>query len=110
MFISPAYAQGFGGGGENLLVNLLPFVLIFVVMYFLILRPQQKRMKEHRDMVAALRRGDTVVLAGGIIGKVTKVRDDNEAEVEIAEGVKCRVVRTTISEVRSRGEPVKDKE
>ena len=110
MFITPAYAQGAGGGGGDLLIQLLPFILIFVVMYFLILRPQQKRMKDHRDMIGAVRRGDTVVLAGGIIGKVTKVKDETEIEVEIADGVKSRVVRSMISEVRSKGEPVKEKE
>lgn len=110
MFITPAYAQGIGGGGGDLLIQLLPFILIFVVMYFLILRPQQKRMKDHREMIASVRRGDTVVLSGGIIGKVTKVKDEAEIEVEIADGVKSRVVRSMISEVRSRGEPVKDKE
>lgn len=89
-------------------MGILPFILIFVVFYFLLIRPQQKRMKEHQEMVSALRRGDTIVTAGGIIGKVTKVVDDHEIQAEISEGVKIRVVRGTISEVRTKGEPVKD--
>ena len=108
MLISPAYAQGLGLGGDNMLVSLLPFILIFVIMYFLILRPQQKRVKMHQDMVQKLRRGDTVVTSGGLVGRVTKVTDDDQIEVEIAEGVKVRQMRQMISEVRAKGEPVKD--
>ena len=112
MFISPAFAQGgslFGGvGGDNMLVSLLPFVLIFVIMYFLILRPQQKRVKTHQEMVKNVRRGDTVVTNGGLVGKVTKVVDDNEIEIEIAPDVKIRQLRQMISDVRAKGEPVKD--
>lgn len=108
MFITPAYAQGLGGDGGGLLIQLLPFILIFVIMYLLILRPQQRRMKEHREMVANLRRGDTVVTSGGMIGKITKVVDDNEVEVELAKEMKVRVVRSTISEVRSKTEPARD--
>jgi preprotein translocase subunit YajC len=108
MLISPAYAQGMGLGGDNMLVSLLPFVLIFVIMYFLILRPQQKRVKMHQEMVKNLRRGDTVVTSGGLIGKVTKVVDDEQIEVEIGEGVKIRQARQMIAEVRAKGEPVKD--
>lgn len=104
MFITPAYAQSPGGGGD-FFVTLLPFILIFAIMYFLIIRPQQRRLREHREMVANLRRGDTVVTSGGIIGKVTKV-EDNELQVDIGDGMKVRVVRGTISEVRSKGEPV----
>jgi preprotein translocase subunit YajC len=109
MLISPAFAQGTGfGGGDSMLVSLLPFVLIFVIMYFLILRPQQKRVKMHQEMVKNLRRGDTVVTSGGLIGKVTKVVDDEQIEVEIGEGVKVRQSRQMIAEVRAKGEPVKD--
>ena len=112
MFITPAFAQGslFGGaGGEGgMLVSLLPFALIFVIMYFLILRPQQKRVKQHQEMVKALRRGDTVVTSGGLIGKVTKVVDDEQIEVELADGVRARQMRQMIAEVRAKGEPVKD--
>ncbi|MGI9382726.1 MAG: preprotein translocase subunit YajC [Methyloligellaceae bacterium] len=105
MLITPAYAQGAQGGGD-FFVTLLPFILIFVIMYFLIIRPQQRRVKEHREMVAGVRRGDMVVTSGGIIGKVTKVSDDNELQVEIADGVRVKVVRGTLSEVRTKGEPV----
>jgi len=111
MFISQAFAQGVGGSdGGGILFQLIPFILIFVVIYFLILRPQQKRAKEHREMVAALRRGDQVLTNGGLIGKISKVTDDGEdVEVEIAKGVKVRVMRHMISEVRSRTEPVASK-
>src|SRR5256884_2326554 len=108
MFVTPAFAQASPFGGDNMLVQLLPFVLIFVIMYFLILRPQQKRVKMHQEMVKNLRRGDTVVTSGGLIGKVTKVVDDEQIEVEIGEGVKIRQARQMIAEVRAKGEPVKD--
>ena len=85
--------------------QLLPLILIFGIMYFLLIRPQQKKMKDHQAMVAALRRGDQVVTQGGLIGKVSKVKDDNEVEVEIAEGVKVRVVRGTITQVLNKTEP-----
>ena len=113
MFISPAFAQGgslfgFGGGSDNMLVSLLPFVLIFVIMYFLILRPQQKKVKDHAELVKNIRRGDTVVTSGGLVGKITKVVDDDQIEVEIADGVRVRQLRQMISDVRAKGEPVKD--
>jgi len=82
---------------------LVPTILIIGIMYFLMIRPQQKRMKEHRELIAGIRRGDTVVTSGGIIGKVAKV-DENEVQVEVAEGVKIKIVRTTVSEVRGKGE------
>lgn len=107
MLITPAYAQGAAGGGD-FFVTILPFLLIFVIMYFMLIRPQQKRVKEHKEMVAALRRGDTVVTAGGLVGKVTKV-DEAEVEVQVAQGVKVKVVRSTISEVRNKTQPVADK-
>jgi preprotein translocase subunit YajC len=109
MLISPAFAQGspFGGGGD-LMTQLLPFVLIFVIMYFLILRPQQKRVKAHQEMVKNVRRGDTVVTSGGLVGKVTKVIDDDQIEVEIADGIRVRQVRAMVSDVRAKGEPVKE--
>lgn len=91
-----------------MLVSLLPFILIFVIMYFLILRPQQKRVKMHQEMVKNLRRGDTVVTSGGLIGKVTKVVDDEQIEIELAEGVRARQLRTMVTEVRAKGEPVKE--
>ncbi|MBC7133565.1 MAG: preprotein translocase subunit YajC [Roseovarius sp.] len=83
----------------------LPLILIFAIMYLLLIRPQQKKMKEHRAMVESLRRGDQVVTQGGLIGKVSKVKDEGEIEVELAEGVKVRVVRNTIAQVLSRTEP-----
>ncbi len=85
----------------------LPLILIFAIMYFLLIRPQQKKVKEHQAMVTALRRGDQVVTQGGLIGKVTKVKDDNEIEVELAEGVKVRVVQSTIAQVINKTEPAK---
>ena len=109
MLISPAYAQAANGGGDSGLLTLLPLVLIFVVFYFLLIRPQQKKMKHHKAMVGALRRGDKVVTAGGLIGTVTKVIDDNEMQVELAEGVRVRVVRGTISEVLAKTETGKSK-
>ena len=113
MFISTAFAQGslFGGGAGGdggMLMSLLPFVLIFVIMYFLILRPQQKRVKTHAEMVKNVRRGDTVVTNGGLIGKVTKVIDDDQIEIEVADDVRIRQMRQMISDVRAKGEPVKD--
>jgi len=108
MFITPAYAQGAPAGGSDMLVSLLPFIAIFVIMYFLILRPQQKRVKTHNEMVKNLRRGDTVITNGGVIGKISKVIDDHEVEVEIAEGVKIRQVKQMVTEVRAKGEPIKE--
>ena len=105
--ITPAFAQGLGGGGSgDLVLQLVPFLLIFVIMYFLIIRPQQRRVKDHQELVKNVRRGDTIVTTGGIVGKVTKATDDPEIELEIADGVRVKLVRTMISEVRTRGEPV----
>jgi len=98
-----AYAQAGSGGFEMLNSLLVPTILIIGIMYFLMIRPQQKRMKDHRELIAGIRRGDTVVTSGGIIGKVTKV-DEHEVQVEIAEGVKIKIIRSTVSEVRSKGE------
>tara|TARA_Y100000815_G_scaffold14654_1_gene12768 strand:+ start:56158 stop:56580 length:423 start_codon:yes stop_codon:yes gene_type:complete len=108
MFVTPAYAQAAGGsaGGADVIMSILPFLLIFVVMYFLIIRPQRTQMKKRQEMLNAVRRNDTVVTGGGIIGKVSKVIDDNELEVEIAQNVKIRVARAMLSEVRVKGEPV----
>jgi len=114
MFITPAFAQGnplsglFGGDSGGMLTSLLPLILIVVIMYFLVLRPQQQRVKSHQSMVKALRRGDTVVTNGGLVGKVTKVVDDDQIEVEISDGVRVRQMRSMVSEVRAKGEPVKD--
>jgi len=108
MLITPAFAQGGAFGGDSMLVSLLPFVLIFVIMYFLILRPQQKRVKQHAEMVKNVRRGDTVVTSGGLVGKVTKVIDDDQIEVEVASDVRVRQMRSMIADVRAKGEPVKE--
>jgi len=109
MFITEALAQiGDQGGGSDFLISLLPFVLIFAIMWFLIIRPQQQRAKNHREMVSNVRRGDTIVTAGGIVAKVTKVHDDNEIQIEISDGVRIKLLKATISEVRTKGEPVKD--
>ena len=110
MFITPAFAQGAtgAGGGADMLIQLAPFLLIFVVMYFLILRPQQKRAKVHQEMVNSLRRGDVVVTGGGLVGKVTKVVDENEVELQIADNVRIRQIRAQIATVRAKGEPAKD--
>lgn len=104
MLVTPAYAQAAGGGG-GAIAQFLPLILIFAIMYFLLIRPQQKKMKEHRAMVEALRRGDQVVTAGGLIGKVTKVKDEDEVEVELTDGVKVRVVQSTIASVLNETEP-----
>ncbi len=111
MFITEAFAQTAapgGAGGADILMSILPFLLIFVVMYFLIIRPQRAAMKRRDELLKNIRRGDQVVTGGGIVGKVTKVMDNNELEVEIAEGIKIRVVRSGVSEVRVKGEPVKE--
>lgn len=105
MLISPAYAQGFGGAEG--LGPLLPLILIFVVFWFLLIRPQQKKAKEHRELLSQLKRGDQIVTSGGIIGKITKVVSDTELQVEIAEEVRVRVARGMVSEVLSRTEPAK---
>ncbi len=106
--ITPAFAQGAAAPGGDMILQFVPFVLIFVIMWFLIIRPQQRRVKEHREMINNVRRGDTVVTSGGIVGKVTRVIEDaNELEVEISDGVKVKLVRGMISEVRTKGEPVK---
>jgi preprotein translocase subunit YajC len=111
MLISPAYAQSpFGGGSTDMITSLLPFILIFVIMYFLILRPQQKRVKSHAEMVKNVRKGDTVITSGGLIGRVTKVVDDDQVEIEVADGVRVRQMRSMVSDVRAKGEPVKDDE
>jgi preprotein translocase subunit YajC len=98
-----AYAQAAQDTFGMLNSLLIPTMLIIGIMYFLMIRPQQKRLGDHRDMVAAIRRGDTIVTSGGIIGKVAKV-DDEELQVEITDGVKIKVVRSTVSEVRGKGE------
>lgn len=111
MFITPAFAQASGASpiaSTDMLIQFAPFVVIFAIMYFLILRPQQKRAKDQRELVQGARRGDIVVTTGGLIGKVTKSTDENEVELEIAPNVRVRLARSGIADVRSKGEPVKD--
>ena len=107
MFASPAFAQAAAAGSPaSTLMSFVPIVLIFVIMYFLMIRPQQKKLKDHKAMVTGLRRGDQIVTSGGLIGKVTRVDDQkSEIEVEIAPNVRVRVVRSTISQVVSKTEP-----
>lgn len=104
MLVSPAFAQTAGGTGAGF-ASFIPLILIFLIMWLLLIRPQQKKLKEHRSMVDALRRGDQIVTQGGVIGKITKVKEDGELEVEIAEGVRIRVLRHTVASVISKTEP-----
>ena len=108
MIFTPAWAQGAPApGGGSFIASLLPLVLIFVIFYFLLIRPQQKRMKEHRAMLEALRKGDQVVTQGGVFAKVTKVMEEDKVEVEIAKDVRIQVVKSTITAVVSKTEPAK---
>jgi len=106
MFVTPAFAQSGAGGAPDMLVSILPFILIFVIMYFLIIRPQRTQMKKRAELLAAIRRGDSVVTGGGFLGKVTKVINDNELEIDLGNGVKVTALRSTIADVRVKGEPV----
>ena len=107
MFATPAYAQAAGGaGGADLFSSFIPIILIFVIFYFFLIRPQQKKAKEHKQMVEALRRGDQVLTQGGIYGKVTKVKEgEDDIEVEIAKEVRIRVLRSSVAQVLSKTEP-----
>jgi preprotein translocase subunit YajC len=107
--ITPAYAQAAGTpGGADFVMQMAPFAIILVIMYFLILRPQQKRAKAHSEMIANVRRGDTIVTTGGLVARVVKVTDDPEIEIELAPNVRVRLIRSMITDVRTKGEPVKD--
>ena len=111
MFITEAFAQTAApaaGGTTDIILSLAPFLLIFVVMYLLVIRPQRAQAKRRDELLKNIRRGDQLVTAGGVVGKVTKVVDDKELEVEIADGIKVRVVRSFVAEVRVKGEPVKE--
>ncbi len=108
MFVTPAYAQAAAGKGGGGFEAFLPLILIFGVFYMLLIRPQLKKLKEHKATISAIRRGDKVVTGGGIIGTVTKLIDDHEITVEISDGVKVRVQRGLISTVLSKTEPVKE--
>lgn len=107
MFVSEAFAQAASpvAGGSDLLISILPFVAVFAIMYFLIIRPQRTAMKKREEMLKNIRRGDTIVTGGGIIGKVMKVLDNGELEVQISEQVRVRVMQSTVSDVRVKGEP-----
>ena len=109
MFITPAYAQAAGApaGAGDFIGMVLPLVLIMGVFYFLLIRPQQRKMKEHQEMLKKVGKGDTVITTGGLIGKVVKVVDDTELQVEVGENVKVRIMRSGIADVRAKGEPVK---
>jgi preprotein translocase subunit YajC len=110
MFVTPAYAQATGAGGApEMLMSILPFILIFVIMYFLIIRPQRTAAKKREEQLKNIRRGDTVITGGGFIAKVTKVYEETgELDVEIGDGVKARVLRGMVADVRVKGEPVAD--
>jgi preprotein translocase subunit YajC len=109
MLIDPAYAQAAApAGGQDFLVSMLPLVAIIAIFYFLFIRPQQRRARQHQDMIKNLRRGDTVVTSGGLVGRIAKVVDDHEVELQIAEGVRVRLMRQMVSEVRTKGEPAKE--
>jgi preprotein translocase subunit YajC len=104
MFVTPAFAQA-AGGASSAFSSFVPLILIFAIMYFLMIRPQQKKAKQHKAMIDSLRRGDQVVTSGGVLGKVSKVSDDGIVEIEITEGVKVRVMRATIAQVLNKTEP-----
>jgi preprotein translocase subunit YajC len=115
MFVTPAFAQAAGaaapGGAldpSGIVVQLAPILILVVIFWLLIFRPQQRKLREQRAMLAAIRRGDTVVTTGGIVGKVTKAVDGEDLEVEIAQGVKVKLLRGSVSDVRSKAEPVND--
>lgn len=108
MFITPAFAQSGPAGGESFFITMMPFLLIFVIMYFLVIRPQQRRVKTHREMLKNLRRGDTIVTSGGVVGKITRAVDDEDLQVEIADNVRVKVARGMVAEVRAKGEPVRE--
>lgn len=107
MFITPAYAQSAGGGVGSILELLFPLIAVAAIMWFLVIRPQRTAAKKRNEMLDSLRRNDTVITGGGIIGKVTKIIDDNEVEILIAPDTKVKIVRSLIADVRVKGEPVK---
>ena len=115
MFASAAYAQTAGAapggapdGAMGMLIQFAPLLALFVLFYFLLIRPQQRRVKQHQELVKNVRRGDTIVTSGGLVGKVTKVVDDDYLEGEVADGVRVRQMRAMVSDVRAKGEPVRD--
>jgi preprotein translocase subunit YajC len=110
MFVSPAFAQAAGPAIDPLGGLMIPMLLMLGIFYFFLIRPQAQRAKEHKARMDAVRRGDTVVTSGGMVGRVTKVTDtSDEIEVELADNLKVRIIKSTLMDVRSKGEPVKDK-
>ncbi len=107
MNFTPVYAQAVGGGAD-LITSFFPIVLLIIIFWFFIFRPQQKRAKAHQAMLSSVRRGDVIVSTGGLVGKVTKVREDLDLDVEISQGVKVKIVRTMIADIRTKPEPVND--
>ncbi len=105
MFISPAYAQAAGAAAPNPLLNLAPFILVFVFFYFLIIRPQQQARKKHMEMIANVKKGDVVVTSGGIVGKISKVLDGDEVMIDLADNLSVKVVKSTLVEVRNKPSP-----
>lgn len=109
MFVTPAFAQAPVTPADPFSSLMIPMLLMLVIFYFLLVRPQSKRAKEHRDRMNAVRRGDTVITSGGMVGRVTKVTDtSDEIEIELADNLKIRVIKSTLMDVRSKGEPVKE--
>lgn len=109
MFIDPAFAQGIAPAGDPMTSLLIPMLLMVAIFYFLVIRPQSQRAAEHRQMIEKVRRGDTVITSGGMIGKVTKVTENSdEVEVELSDTLRVRILRSTLMDVRSKGDPVKD--
>ncbi len=107
MNFTPVYAQAVGGGAD-LITSFFPIILLIIIFWFFIFRPQQKRAKAHQAMLSSVRRGDVIVSTGGLVGKVTKVREDLDLDVEISQGVKVKIVRTMIADIRTKPEPVND--
>ncbi|MBB3951214.1 preprotein translocase subunit YajC [Aureimonas jatrophae] len=107
MFVTPAFAQTgtAAGGPESILISVLPFIAVFAIMYFLIIRPQRAAAKRRDEMLKNIRRGDTIITGGGIVAKVTKVMDNGELEVQISEQTKIRVLQGMVADVRVKGEP-----
>lgn len=108
MFITPAFAQAAPGGAGSFFEAAIPLILVFFILYFFLIRPQQKKVKDHQAMISAVRRGDTVITSGGIVGKVSKVLDEGELQVEIADGVRVKIITSTLAGVRAKGEPAAD--
>ncbi len=105
MIISPAYAQAAGAAAPNPLIQLAPFILVFVFFYFLIIRPQNQARKKHAEMIGNVKRGDVVVTSGGMIGKISKVLEGDEVMVELADNVVVKIVKSTLSDVRTKPAP-----